>query len=222
MTMETVEYDPGGLIAGDYPLAHRSVTIAESAALKRGAVLGLRSLGAASSEAKAGGNTGNGTFVLDEATPVRPGAKPGVYTLRCIAAATNAGTFALMDPDGFALGQYTITGGAGGTVTIDNDIKGVLTDGSTDFAVGDGFDVTVAAGSDKYVLSASAAVDGSADPVAVLAEDADASEGDAVAPVFFSGEFAADRMIFGTGHTAASVDAIWRKAGKPLFVRPRA
>ena len=117
MTMETKTYDPGGLIAGDYPLAHRAGTIAESEALIRGTVLGRRSVGTASSAAKAGGNTGNGTFVLDGTTPVRAGAKPGVYTLRCIAAASNAGTFALMDPEGFALGQYAITGGSGGTNT---------------------------------------------------------------------------------------------------------
>lgn len=129
-----------------------------------GTVLGKESVGAASSAAKSGGNTGNGTFVLDATTPVRAGAKLGVYTLRAITAAANGGTFELRDPDGFALGTFAITGGAGGTVTVDNDIKGVLTDAGTDFIVGDGFDITIGAanaGAAKWVPSPATGVSGS-------------------------------------------------------------
>jgi hypothetical protein len=115
------------------------------------AVLGQNLAGAVTSAPKGGGNTGNGTFVLDVTTPGLVGVKVGVYSLRCITAVTNGGVFRLEDPDGFVAGDYTITPGAGGTVTVNDDIKGVLTDGGTDFVVGDGFDVTVAAGTGKYV-----------------------------------------------------------------------
>jgi hypothetical protein len=97
----------------------------------------------AASATKAGGNTGNGTFVLDASTPVLAGAKSGVYTLRCVTAVTNGGVFRLEDPDGIVLGDVTIPPGAGNSVTVNEQIKGVITDGSTDFAVGDGFDITV-------------------------------------------------------------------------------
>ena len=98
--------------------------------------------------------------VLDVTTPVLPGAKAGIYTLRCIATETHGGTFRLTDPDGFLLGDFKIPAGAGNSITVDNDIKGVIADGTTDFAVADGFDITVAAGAGKYVKAVSTAGDG--------------------------------------------------------------
>ena len=65
-----------------------------------------------------------------------------LFTLRCIAAATNNGTFRLEDPDGIVLGDIVMSGGA---ATVSEQIKGALADGATDFAVGDGFDITVSA-----------------------------------------------------------------------------
>lgn len=117
--MTETSYDPGGLIAGDFPVAHRTVTIGTAADLVRGAVLGR------------------------------------------------------------------ITG------------------------------------SDKYVLSATAAGDGSEVPVAVLAADAAAAAADVVAPVYFAGEFAADQLTFGAGHDADSVDASTRQNGLSIFIRQR-
>ncbi len=75
--------------------------------------------------------------------------------------------------------------------------------------------------SDKYIASLAAAEDGSEDPGAILAESVDASGGDVVAPAFFAGEFAADKLTIGTGHTAAAVEAAFRVAGLPIFVRTR-
>ena len=95
---------------------------------------------AAASAAKSGGNTGNGTLTLDATTPVLAGAKVGVYTVRLITAATNAGTFRVEDPDGNVLGDVAVGG------TFSDDIKFATADGSTDFAVGDGFDITVSGG----------------------------------------------------------------------------
>lgn len=104
-------------------------------------VLGA-TFGAATAAAKAGGNTGNGTFTIDATTPTLAGAKPGVYRLRCIAAAANGGTFRLEDPDGIVLGDTVM---AAGSATVSEHIRGALADGSSDFIVGDGFDITVPA-----------------------------------------------------------------------------
>jgi len=149
--------------------------------VKIGTPLGRIELGAASSAAKSGGNTANsGTFVLDATTPVLAGAESGVYTLRCITAATNGGVFRLEDPRGRVLGDFAITGGAGGTVTVNDKIKGVLTDGTADFVVGDGFDITVAAGSGKLVVLAPAALDGSAKCIGFSLQERDPGNADGV------------------------------------------
>lgn len=59
----------------------------------------------------------------------------------------------------------------------------------------------------KYKLSASAANDGSEVPDVILAEDIDASAGDAQAVVYFSGEFNTKALTLGTGHTIESISA---------------
>ena len=64
-----------------------------------------------------------------------------------------------------------------------------------------------------------AAADGSAKPVAVLADEVDATAADRAGPAYFSGEFAAGKMTFGAGHDADSVDAAFRDAAAPMFVR---
>lgn len=137
------------------------VTVASGQNLVAGAVVGSIPAGTSASAAKTGGNTGTGTFVLDATTPILPRAMEGVYTLRCIAAATNGGTFRLEAPNGNVLGDFTISGGAGGTVTISEQIKGVLTDAGTDFIVGDGFDITVSALTETIVEHNPTGTDGS-------------------------------------------------------------
>ncbi|MBD9621883.1 head decoration protein [Ensifer sp. ENS06] len=73
--------------------------------------------------------------------------------------------------------------------------------------------------SDKYILSASAAADGSQTPGLVLAIDCDASAGDVVAAAYAGAGLDASKLILGAGHTAATVEAAFRKAGAPLYVR---
>jgi hypothetical protein len=80
-------------------------------------------------------------------------------------------------------------------------------------------DVTIAAGqnlirgallgkitaSGKYVLSVAAAGDGSQTPVAILAEDVDATAGDKAGIAYISGDFNANELSYGAGHTQESV-----------------
>jgi hypothetical protein len=69
----------------------------------------------------------------------------------------------------------------------------------------------------KYVLSASAASDGSQTPVAILAEDANATSGDVVTVAYLTGEFNGTALTLGAGHTLASVTPLLRDAG--IFVK---
>lgn len=198
---------PKTFIRGMAHLRTRKV-ILSGAVFLAASVLGVVALAGAASAVKAGGNTGTGTFTLD-ASPLLSRATPGVYTLRCIAAAANGGKFRLEDPEGRVLGDVDLPGAAGGTVAINEQIKGVLADGGTDFIVGDGFDITVTAaaktnGLDAAKLATAAATDGSQEPSLVLAYDVDASAGPAEAIVYESGDFVREQLIFGAGITADS------------------
>ncbi|WP_425065113.1 head decoration protein [Reyranella sp.] len=67
--------------------------------------------------------------------------------------------------------------------------------------------------SDKYNKSLSAAGDGSQVPKAILAADTDASGGDVLGPVYFTGEFNEDALVLGTAHSLASIRDGLRQIG---------
>ncbi|EKF43985.1 head decoration protein [Nitratireductor indicus] len=72
---------------------------------------------------------------------------------------------------------------------------------------------------DKYTISLAASADGSEVPALVLAFDADASGGDIEVAAYASAGLDASKLVFGAGHDADSVEAAFRAAGLPLFVR---
>lgn len=89
--------------------------------------------------AKAGGNIGNGT--IGSITAAGASAKAGVYKARCFVEANNGGQFVVEDPDGNVIGIATV----GQAFSNAAHIGFTITDGSEDFDVGDGFDITVVA-----------------------------------------------------------------------------
>lgn len=193
------------LIAGNaHLLLGQQITLAAGAVYPRGAVLGKRTLGTASS---AFTGTGNGALTLDATTPLLARAQKGAYVITCIAAASNAGTFRVEDPTGVVLGDVAV--GA----TFADQIKFSIADGGTDFAVGDKFTVTVAAGTGQYLTSVAAAVDGSAVPDLVLSETVDATLAASPAMAYKRGDFNASALTFGAGHTATTVAEALRGKG---------
>ena len=69
-------------------------------------------------------------------------------------------------------------------------------------------------------MSESKSDDGSAVPVAILAEDVDATDSDRQAVVYHSGEFNTAALIYGKGHTAQTVWTSTRTTGNNnLFLR---
>ena len=185
------------LIAGDAVNMVTESIVLDTGDLTRGALLGKITVGSASAAAKSGGNTGGGTI---SSVTVGTGAQAGVYTVRIVEVVAGAGQFQLRAPDGDVVGIGSV-----GTEFTGGGLTFTLTDGSPDFALGDGFDITVAAGSGKYVLSTAAATNGSENPVAILAEDANATSADVTTVAYLTGEFNSTAMTFGSGHTAASV-----------------
>lgn len=155
----------------DYKYSRDSVTLISGQNLAIGTVVGLITL-AGATETHAG-NTGNGAMTLDGTTPVLANAIAGVYTVKCIAAAANSGTFHVLDPEGRMLGQYIVAGAA-----FANQIKFTIADGAADFVVGDTFLVTVAAGSGKATALNFSALDGSQYAAGILIEAVDASAAD--------------------------------------------
>lgn len=157
------EYDPsycreqGTLLAGSG--AVRTVVL--------GTLLAAAALTIAS--APAAGNTGNGTI---SGLALGANAQTGVYTLECIEAATNAGLFSVVGPDGDRKADLTVA------VAYDNgEIALTLGDGGTDFAVGDGFTVTVSEGTVKLQALDLDAVDGSQTVRGVCLRDTTAPDG---------------------------------------------
>lgn len=191
--------------------------------LKIGTVLGKVKLGTVTSAAKSGGNTGNGTLTLDPSTPLLANAIAGVYTVRVVSAATNAATIRVTNPRGFMLGDFAFNG-SGGVASFADQIKLTVTDGSADFAVGDGFDVTVADGSGKWTQLAPGAFDGSQDAAGFMISDVDASTADKkMALITHDAILATDHVIWPVGITTTQKNtAIAQLAALKLILRAEA
>lgn len=149
-------------------LSRESVTVLSGQNLQPGHVLGKVAVGEATGAADSG-NVGNGAIT---AVSAGDSAKPGAYVATCIEPATNGGTFSVEDPDGVNVGTAVVGAPFAGPVNF------TIGDGATDFAAGDRFVVTVAAGSGKYKEYDPAATDGSQTAVAILIDRADATLGD--------------------------------------------
>lgn len=90
----------------------------------------------------------------------------GTYQVRIVQAASNAGEFALVDPNGKIIGT--------GTVAVAFSQAGfafTLADGSTDFVAGDVIPIVVT-GTVKYKLVQDTATDGTQNPKVVVVGDA--------------------------------------------------
>lgn len=192
-------YIPDQLIAGRFPpVTGQAITLTGGKALTRGTVLGQITEGAVSAAAKAGGNTGTGTCTLLSAGAK---AKVGAYTLAFI----DATHFTVVDPDGEQLAD-----GVNGAYS-DAELDFTITAGGTAFVAGDGFVITVAAGSGKFQQCVATAVDGSQVPAAVLADTTDASGGDVNCAAYLSGEFNGAALILDASWTLAAITPLLRK-----------
>lgn len=194
------------LIGGTEPevIVHNATILSGSniagTPLLRGTVLGaIKSIAVAATPVR----TGNGTIA---SLAVKKAAKIGTYVLKCKTAAANAGIFSVTDPDGIVLPDATVAVAYAG-----QQIAFTIGDGTTDFIVGDEFDVIVSY-SGKFTTVNSANTNGSHIANCVLMEDIDSSAGDAVAPVYVSGCFNREALIFGGTDTAAWHEAELRNS----------
>lgn len=133
-------FDPTSIIAGDFPLAARKITVASGqnasgSPLQPGVVLGQQNAsGFSAAYAAQGGNTGNATLAFG--TPATlPNAKAGVYKV----VFSSATAFQVFDPLGDEIGT-----GVNGTAFADQ-IKFTTTAGGTPMVAGDTLLVTLTA-----------------------------------------------------------------------------
>jgi hypothetical protein len=140
-------------------------------------------------------NTGNGTM---GAVTHSAGAKVGDYKLTIVEPGTNLGTFVVEDPDGITIGRGVVASAfsAGG-------LAFTLADGSTDFAAGDGFTITVAANDGKYVAYDNDATNGAETAAGILLEDVDTTSAEASAWILADGPavVAKGNLVWGAGVT---------------------
>jgi len=216
------------VIDGDYQTSVQKLEIIE-AAVPAFTILGKKTNDGALSAADAvadgasedGANTGTGTVVLDETTPVLAGAKIGDYTLKCISAATAEpaadAVFEVYDPEGAYIGKTDagITGD-----TFSKHIKFVITDKETAgeekaFAAGDGFIIAVSQADASGELAAwnPTASDGSEEPYGILAAEAPINVAAQYVSVYISGRFNADEVVVPTGVDVDSAFDALREKG---------
>lgn len=199
------------LYVGEQPVKRsKGITIAESQTLTRGAAIGKIKFGAVTADGT--GNTGNGTCTALAILPGSVEPKVGEYNLECTVAASEGGTFKLEDPDGkLVTAQLVMTAGAGAATIFEaGGLTFTLTDGGTDFIVGDKFAVTVAAGSGQGKLLDKDAVDGSSEIEGILTEDVTTGAAETQsAPIDLVGKFNTNVVTFasGTAYTDIEEDA---------------
>ncbi len=148
-------------------IANRTpVTIAADQILPAGAVL-VRAYTA--TPAAIGGNVGNGTLTV---SAIGPDVIEGTYTAKCILKRSDRGTFEIRSPSGGVIDEANV-----GTPLQSTTFSLTIADGSTDFAVGDGFTITVAGGTySGYSFEDDAGVQVAAGVLSIAIDTSDPSE----------------------------------------------
>jgi hypothetical protein len=203
---ETFTHD--NLLAGDQrQLVNLPATVDLGQVLSRGALLGriLRAIGAAAADP---GNTGEGTISNEALTA---DAEVGTYQIVCVAAGPPA-VFAVYTPDGTRIEDATAE------VSYSCRINFLIEAYGTAFAAGDTFTVEVEEGSLEVTQASRVALDGSAEPYAVLAEDVDATLAPVLTSVYVEGEFSEDNVGYAAGDDADD----WREPCRliGIYLRP--
>ena len=176
-----------------------------------GTILARQAVAIAVTPAADGGNTGNGTVTL--ATVVAGQVVPvvGAYVLICTAVVTNGGVFSLIDPNGAIVeAGISLTIGAGSVTVVEAaGLQFSVTEGSTDFVIGDFFTLTTTADG-KLVAYVIAGAAGAQVPIAILTYDITVTgAGDVAIRAMVSGEVRKELLVVDADGDASNItDAI--------------
>jgi hypothetical protein len=198
--------DLGSVILQDAKFRDELLTFGGAGTVVEGTLLARKRVADAVTPAADGGNTGNGTVTL---ATVVAGVVPkvGAYNLEITTAVANGGVLKLEAPDGqVVMLELTMTVGAGASTVFDvGGLQFTVTDGATDFVVGDKFSLTVAADG-KIVPFAIAGVGGAQIPTEILTFDVTATgAGDVPIRGMVSGDVRKERLIIDLDGTGANI-----------------
>lgn len=205
-----------GVHAGEFLLSEANgersreniIITAGSGILRAGTLLAKLTAANALTPTAHGGNTGNGTV---GSASVTSAATTGTYELEITEAAANGGAFEVTDPNGRVVGT-----GAVGVAFTGGGITFTLADGSTDFAVGDGFNLAVKAGLGEYTpYDDDGTDDGRRVASAVLYASVDATDTDIEAAAIVRDAEVIERLLTGLD-TNGKADL----AAQGIVVRP--
>ena len=193
--------------------SRENVTLAASQGdLVAGTVLAKITKAGTASASAYSGNTGNGTM---GSITVSAGSKVGDYKLTIVEPGSNGGNFIVEDPDGKFVGQGDVAAAfsAGG-------LAFTLADGATDFVAGDGFTITVAAGSGYYAVYDNTEDDGTETAVAILGYPTDDSAStQTVVVIERDAEVKADMLDWGANDAGGITAGIADLLAKNIKVR---
>ena len=168
-TVPFIRYANPGAVKSDVTIKQDAARVA---VLYKLTVMGRQTSAVPTTGTANGANTGNGTVTAVSKLSDGKPAIIGAYNLECIAAVANGGTFKLVDPYGNLIaGNLVMTAGAGAATIFEaGGLKFTVTDGATDFIVGDKFAITVTSVA-KYVPLTAVGVNGEAAVAAIYLGD---------------------------------------------------
>lgn len=201
--MSAQVYIPDQLIADARNLVTQPILLG-AGLLKRGTVLGQQTVNPVQPVPGAN-NAGDGAL---GAISVGSAVQVGSYTLTAV----DATNFTVTNPEGTAIGTATV-----GAPFAGNEVGFTLTAGATAFAAGDSFVINVFDAVGTYVACVRTATDGSQNPVAILADDADATAGPVTTGGYLAGEFNDRALTFDASWTLQQLVAAMRPYG--LFAK---
>lgn len=200
-TLEITSNTPNGIRIWDPVFDDEILSVAGAVTYAQGTVLARKTVADAVTPA-AGANTGDGTVTL--ATVVAGLVVPavGAYVLTVTTAVVNGGILQLKDPNGAIVASDLImTVGAGAATVFEAaGLEFTVTDGGTDFIVGDSFTLTVAADG-KVVAFSRTGAGGAQLPIMVLSleEVFTGAEDRAFRPVISGRLRRGDLVVHGVG-----------------------
>jgi hypothetical protein len=207
--------DIGSVILKEGEFRDELLTFGGAGTVLAGTILARKAVNDAVVAAADGGNTGDGTVTLATVAPGAIVPLVGAYNLEVTEAVVNGGVLKLVDPNGAQVGANLImTVGAGAATVFEiAGLQFTVTDGATDFIVGDKFSLTVAANG-KMVPYAIAGAGGAQIPKGVLTYAVTAAgAGDEAIREMVSGSVRKERLIIdadgdGTNITDSILDEL--------------
>lgn len=209
--LEITNNDLGSVVLGNPEMKDDLLTFGGAGTVLNGTILARKVVENSIGVAAGGGNVGDGTVTpaVVGSGPIVP--IPGVYNLECVEAVAEGGVFKLEDPNGIQVaGALTMTIGAG-TPTV-FDVAGLaftITDGGTDFSVGDQFDLTLTADGNMVPFAING-TGGAQVPKTVITYDVTAAGGGDIAiRSMISGQVRTERLIIDADGDGSNItDAI--------------